>query len=80
MSPDDFRRDMLYHAALSIGTTLLEKKLLSQKEFTRVKKLLLKKYDPYLGKLLSRDAYHYVHPKRPSDQNTNAVHKHVTVI
>ena len=44
MSPEDFRRDMLYHAALSIGMTLLEKELLSQKDFVRIKKLLLKGY------------------------------------
>lgn len=53
MSPNDFRRDMLYHAALSIGLSLLDKRLLSEKEYYRVKKLLLKKYDPYLGKLLA---------------------------
>lgn len=80
MSPDDFRRDILYHAALSIGMALLEKRLLSQKEFTRIKKKLLKKYDPYLGKLLSEDASHHTPSKQLSKQNTSAVHKHVTVI
>ena len=53
MMPEDFRNDMLYHAALSMGKTLLEKGLISQKEYARAKAQLLKKYDPYLGKLLS---------------------------
>lgn len=56
MTPEDYRNNMLYYAALSIGKTLLEKGLITQKEYTTVKKDLLRKYDPYLGKLLSENA------------------------
>ena len=80
MSPEDFRRDMLYHAALSIGMTLLEKKLLSQKEFAQIKKLLLKQYDPYLGKLLSGNISRNAYTKRSSSQSTRATQNHVTII
>ena len=56
MTQEDYRNDMLYHAALSMGMTLLEKGLLTDKEYARSKAQLLKKYDPYLGKLLSENA------------------------
>ena len=56
MTQEDYRNDMLYHAALSMGKQLLEKGLISQKEYARAKAQLLKKYDPYLGKLLSESA------------------------
>lgn len=56
MTPEDYRNNMLYYAALSIGKTLLETGLITQKEYAAVKKELLRKYDPYLGKLLSENA------------------------
>ena len=56
MTQEDYRNDMLYHAALSMGITLLEKGLITQKEYARIKEKLLRKYDPYLGKLLSENA------------------------
>ncbi len=56
MMQEDYRNDMLYHAALSMGKTLLEKGLITQKEYSRIKEELLRKYDPYLGKLLSENA------------------------
>lgn len=80
MSPDDYRRDMLYHAALSIGITLLEKGLLSQMDFARIKKMLLKKYDPYLGKLLSESIPRSTHSKQTPAKSISEVHNHVTII
>ena len=59
MTQEDYRNDMLYHAALSMGITLLEKGLITQKEYARIKEKLLRKYDPYLGKLLSENACYF---------------------
>lgn len=53
MTPEDYRRDMLYHAAISMGKTLLEKSLITEEEYAEIDTILLQKYKPYLGALLS---------------------------
>lgn len=49
------REDMLYHIALSIAKTMLEKRLVSDEEFAKIDTMLLQRYRPYLGKLLSEN-------------------------
>lgn len=44
---------MLYHMALSMAKTMLERGLLSQEEYAEMDTILLKKYRPYLGSLFS---------------------------
>ena len=56
MTPEEYRADMLYHAALSIGKGMLEKGLITPDEFTEIRTILLQKYDPYLGSLFSESA------------------------
>ena len=53
MTPEEYRNDMLYHAAISMGKTMLEKGLLTQEEYADIDTILLQKYSPYLGGLLS---------------------------
>lgn len=53
MTPEDYRRDMLYHAALSMAKTMLEKGILTEDEYAEIDTILLQKYRPYLGILLS---------------------------
>ena len=53
MTPEEYRNDMLYHAAISMAKTMLEKGLLTQEEYAEIDTILLQKYSPYLGSLLS---------------------------
>ncbi len=59
MMPEEYRNDMLYHAAISIGKSLLEKGLITQEEYTEIDAILLQKYSPYLGGLLSENRLLY---------------------
>ena len=56
MTPEELRNDMLYHMALSMAKTMLEKGLLSPEEYAEIDTILLEKYRPYLGTLLSENA------------------------
>ena len=55
MTPEEIRNDMLYHMALSMAKTMLEKGLLSPKEYAEIDTILLQKYQPYLGSLFSEN-------------------------
>ena len=55
MTPEELRNDMLYHMALSMTKTMLEKGLLSQEEYAEIDTILLQKYQPYLGRLFSEN-------------------------
>ena len=46
---------MLYHMALSMAKTMLEKGLLSPEEYAEIDTILLQKYQPYLGSLFSEN-------------------------
>ena len=59
MTPKEYRNDMLYHAAISIGKSLLEKGLITQEEYAEIDTILLQKYSPYLGGLLSENRLLY---------------------
>lgn len=56
MTQKEYRDDMLYHAAISIGKNLLKKGLLTEKDYAEIDTILLQKYRPYLGSLLSENA------------------------
>ena len=55
MTQKEYRDDMLYHAAILIGKTMLEKGLLTEKDYAEIDTILLQKYRPYLGSLLSEN-------------------------
>ena len=46
MSNEDFHNDMLYHAAISMAKSMLEKGLITEEEYTEIDTILLKKYQP----------------------------------
>ena len=56
MSNEDFHNDMLYHVAISMAKSMLEKGLITEEEYAEIDTILLKKYQPYLGTLLSENA------------------------
>ena len=56
MSKEEFHNDMLYHAAISIAKTILENGLITEEEYVEIDTILLEKYRPYLGTLLSGNA------------------------
>ena len=56
MTTEEYRNDMLYHAALSIGKSMLEKGLISEEEYAEMDTGLRQKYQPYMGILLSDNA------------------------
>ena len=50
MTTEEYRNDMLYHAALSIGKSMLEKGLISEEEYAEMDTVLLQKYWYCMGK------------------------------
>ena len=55
MSKEEPHNDMLYHAAISMAKTMLEKGLITEEEYAEIDTILLEKYRPYLGTLLSEN-------------------------
>lgn len=56
MSKEELHNDMLYHAAISMAKSMLEKGLITEEEYAEIDIILLEKYRPYLGTLLSENA------------------------
>jgi len=53
MDKEQFRAERLYQISLSIAKSMLEKGTISEEEYTQIDTILLKKYRPILGTLLS---------------------------
>lgn len=53
MDKEQFRAELLYQMSLSVAKSMLEKGVISEKEFLEIDTILLKKYRPTLGTLLS---------------------------
>ena len=56
MSEAQFQAEKQYQVALAMAKTLLEKGLLTQEEYTVIDTILLEKFKPSLGTLLSENA------------------------
>ena len=56
MSKEELHNDMLYHASISMAKSMLERGLITEEEYAEIDTILLEKYRPYLGKLLSENA------------------------
>ena len=56
MTELQFQAEKQYQVALAIAKGLLEKGLLTQKEYTIIDTILLDKFQPSLGTLLSENA------------------------
>ena len=50
------RADMLYHMSLSVAKTMRAKGLITADEYAEIDTVLLAKYQPYLGRLISENA------------------------
>lgn len=57
MSKEELHNDMLYHAAISMAKSMLEKGLITEEEYAEIDTILLEKYRPYLGTLLSENQF-----------------------
>ncbi len=53
MSKEEFRAERLYLMSLSVAKSMLKKGVISEGEFKQIDTILLKKYRPTLGTLLS---------------------------
>lgn len=53
MDKEEFRAERLYRMSLSIARSMLEKEVISKEEFEEIDTILLEKYRPTLGTLLS---------------------------
>lgn len=53
MDKREFRAERLYLMSRSVAESMLKKGILSEDEFTQIDTILLKKYRPTLGTLLS---------------------------
>ena len=56
MRKEQYRADMLYQVSLSVAKTMREKGLITTDEYVEIDTMLLAKYQPYLGRLLSENA------------------------
>lgn len=55
MSKEELHNDMLYHAAISMAKTMFENGMITEEEYAEIDTILLEKYRPYLGTLLSEN-------------------------
>ena len=53
MDKKQFRAERLYQVSISIAKAMLEKGTLSEEDYTQIDTILLEKYRPVLGTLLS---------------------------
>ena len=53
MGKEEFRSERLYQISLSIAKSMLEKGAISEEEYAQIDTMLLEKYRPILGTLLS---------------------------
>lgn len=53
MTKEQFRSERRYQISLSIAKTMLRKGVISEEEYKRIDTILLEKYRPILGTLLS---------------------------
>lgn len=53
MDKEEFHAERLYRMSLSVAKAMLEKGMISKNEFAEIDTILLKKYQPTLGTLLS---------------------------
>ncbi len=56
MSNEEIRSDMRYQVSLSIAKTMLCKGIITADEYAEVDAMLIEKYKPYIGKLMSKNA------------------------
>lgn len=49
------RSEMLYQMSLSIAKNMLKQGVISDEEFAKIDALLIEKYNPFIGKLLSKN-------------------------
>ena len=56
MRKEQYRADMLYQVSLSVAKTMQAKGLITADEYAKIDTMLLAKYQPYLGRLLSENA------------------------
>lgn len=56
MSKEQYRSDMLYQVHLSVAKSMREKSIITADEYAEIDAMLIEKYQPYLGKLLSENA------------------------
>lgn len=49
------RSEMLYQVSLSVAKNMLKSGIITDDEFAKIDALLIKKYNPYIGKLLSKN-------------------------
>ena len=56
MRKEQYRADMLYQVSLSVAKSMREQGLITADEYAKIDTMLLEKYQPYLGRLLSENA------------------------
>ena len=56
MRKEQYRADMLYQVSLSVAKSMREQGLITADEYVEIDTMLLAKYQPYLGRLLSENA------------------------
>jgi hypothetical protein len=56
MRKDQYRADMFYHLSLTVAKSMRAKGLITADEYAEIDSMLLAKYQPYLGRLISENA------------------------
>ena len=56
MRKEQYRADMLYQVSLTVAKSMRAKGLITADEYAEIDSMLLVKYQPYLGRLISENA------------------------
>lgn len=56
MRKEQYRADMLYQVSLSVAKSMRAKGFITADEYAEIDSMLLAKYQPYLGRLISENA------------------------
>ena len=63
MNKDDFKREQLYQASMAIARVMLNKKIITESEYNQINTIMLEKYRPLLGGLITeKGGYHAQNP------------------
>jgi hypothetical protein len=51
MTPEQFEREKNYRLAVSVAKTMLKRELITEREYRKIRAVLIKKYRPVFGGL-----------------------------
>lgn len=53
MTPEQFEREKTYQVTISLARSMLQQGIITEREFKKVNRLMIKKYHPLIGGICS---------------------------